>query len=58
MRSMRHWHVPRRPRILGPGRVSVVAEEKTLERRPGVVVPRTLEVACDPGRMALLVYDM
>ena len=36
----------------------MVVEEGTLERRFGVVVPRTLEEACDPGRMALLVYDM
>ena len=36
----------------------MVVEEGTLERRCGVVVPRTLEEACDPGRMALLVYDM
>ncbi len=57
--AVRHWHVPRGRRILVPGKLSVVVEEETLERRrPGVVVPRTLEEACDPGRMALLVYDM
>ena len=29
-----------------------------MEGYPRVDVPRTLEEACDPGRMALLVYDM
>jgi nicotinamidase-related amidase len=29
-----------------------------LDRHPGLDVPRTLDEACDPGRMALLVYDM
>jgi low temperature requirement protein LtrA len=50
LRGARHWPVPRRRRILEPGRLAVVVEEETVERRPGVVVPRTLEEACaTPG---------
>lgn len=33
-------------------------EGRVLDRGPGLEVPRTLEEACDPRRMALLVYDM
>ncbi len=29
-----------------------------MEKAFGLDVPRTLEEVCDPGRMALLVYDM
>jgi biuret amidohydrolase len=32
--------------------------EAEMEQAYGLTIPRTLDEACDPGRMALLVYDM
>src|ERR1700740_2598719 len=33
-------------------------EEKTMKHTHGLAIPTTLKDACDPQRMALLVYDM
>jgi nicotinamidase-related amidase len=36
----------------------MMSEGNTMEHAYGLDIPRTLEEACDPKRMALLVYDM
>jgi biuret amidohydrolase len=38
--------------------VLLVRRRSSMERAFGIDIPRTLEEACDPRRMVLLVYDM